>query len=576
MAISPEAQAAYDALSAAYGQPLDVISGYRSPEYNRQVGGASNSQHTHGNAFDINVRGMPIDDRLALASQARDAGFRGFGFYDNTLHFDVGPSRYWGPSHYRESTPDWARAWAQENIGGAAPQGVPSMAMTPDPQPQGFMSNLFGGFSDAPDTSPTDPYANLSRQQRMMLGFAALRDAGASFAGRDTDFFAETLGGYESARDRERLRRQGELQNRAAALQGLAQIQQQIAIARARGVQPSDAQLQLEQYFTQMLTSEGGGLEGAAPMVTPDAPVVTPAAAAVTPAAVTPAAVTPDAPMVTPDAPMVTPAATAVTPAATAVMPAPETPAPEVAAVTPDAPTGAPRQSGLLPSSDYKTQIEQLDARITAVTAAGGDTQDLRGQASRVQRLYETAIGYEREDRLAAQEIQATPEELDMAVQALARMQSLEALSNTQLGTILGPFVGEVGSEDPLYARVLVNRIMGEEGAEIRADVDQIVAEQFLQAFDRLKGGGQITDKEGDRALKAKQQLTARAVSPEAYRQAIVELRMITENLLARSKGDEAPHSLEDIAGGVTGGAASDSQTLSNDAAGFLGLAVQQ
>ena len=566
MAISPEAQAAYDALSAAYGQPLDVISGYRSPEYNRQVGGASNSQHTHGNAFDINVRGMPIDDRLALASQARDAGFRGFGFYDNTLHFDVGPSRYWGPSHRSTSTPDWARAWAQENIGGAAPQGVPSMAMTHDPQPQGFMSNLFGGFSDAPDTSPTDPYANLSRQQRMMLGFAALRDAGASFAGRDTDFFAETLGGYESARDRERLRRQGELQNRAAALQGLAQIQQQIAIARARGVEPSPAQLQLEQYFTQTLTSSGGGLPGAAPMVTPAATAVTPAATAVTPAATA----------VTPAATAVTPAPETPAPEATAVTPAPETPAPEAAAVTPAPEAGALRQSGLLPSSDYKTQIEQLDARITAVTAAGGDTQDLRGQASRVQRLYETAIGYEREDRLAAQEIQATPEELDMAVQALARMQSLEALSNTQLGTILGSFVSEVGPEDPLYARVLVNRIIGEEGAEIRADVDQIVAEQFLQAFDRLKGGGQITDKEGDRALKAKQQLTARAVSPEAYRQAIVELRMITENLLARSKGDEAPHSLEDIAGGVTGGAAPDSQTLTNDAAGFLGLVVQQ
>jgi len=444
------------------------------------------------------------------------------------------------------------------------------MAMTPDPQPQGVMSNLFGGFSDAPDTSPTDPYANLSRQQRMMLGFAALRDAGASFAGRDTDFFAETLGGYESARDRERLRRQGELQNRAAALQGLGEIQQQIAIARARGVEPSPAQLQLEQYFTQMLTSAGGGL-GGLPMGVPTAAAVTPAAAAVTPAA---AAVTPDAPMVTPDAPVVTPAATAVTPAPEA---AAVTPAPETGAVTPDAPeAGAPRQSGLLPSSDYKTQIEQLEARITDVTAAGGDTQDLRGQASRVQRLYETAIGYEREDRLAAQEIQATPEELDMAVQALARMQSLEALSNDQLGLILGPYLSEVSPEDPLYARVLANRIMGEEGAEILADVDQIVAEQFLRAFDRLKGGGQITDKEGDRALKARQQLTARAVSPEAYRQAITELRMITENLLARSKGDEAPHNFEAISAGVTGEAAPDSQTLTDDAAGFLGLVVQQ
>jgi len=267
MAISPEAQAAYDALNAAYGQPLDVISGYRSPQYNRQVGGASNSQHTHGNAFDINVRGMPIDQRLALASQARDAGFTGFGFYDNTLHFDVGPSRYWGPSHRSTSTPDWARAWAQENIGGAAPQGVPSMAMTPDPQPQGFMSNLFGGFSDAPDTSPTDPYANLSRQQRMMLGFAALRDAGASFAGRDTDFFAETLGGYESARERERLRTQGQAQS-------LMNLQQALLFAEATG--DTETANLYRNLISQTRAAMGGG-------VTPS-----PAPAAATAAVATP------------------------------------------------------------------------------------------------------------------------------------------------------------------------------------------------------------------------------------------------------------------------------------------------
>ncbi|MCP4822934.1 MAG: DUF882 domain-containing protein [Shimia sp.] len=282
MAISPEAQAAYDALSAAYGQPLDVISGYRSPEYNRQVGGASNSQHTHGNAFDINVRGMPIDDRLALASQARDAGFRGFGFYDNTLHFDVGPSRYWGPSHRSTSTPDWARAWAQENIGGAAPQGVPSM--TPDPQPQGFMSNLFGGFSDAPDTSPTDPYANLSRQQRMMLGFAALRDAGASFAGRDTDFFAETLGGYESARERERLRTQGQAQS-------LMNLQQALLFAEATG--DTETANLYRSLISQTRAAMGGG-------VTPSPAPEAAAAAGVTPP---PAAATADADAVIPTEP---------------------------------------------------------------------------------------------------------------------------------------------------------------------------------------------------------------------------------------------------------------------------------
>ena len=161
-----------------------------------------------------------------------------------------------------------------------APQGADPMTMTPDPeQPQGFfgrvgqgLGGLFQSFSDAPDSSPTDPFANLSRNQRMMLGFAALRDAAASLQGERGGNFTEALGGFEAARERERLRRQGELANRAAALQGLAQVQQQIAIARASNVAPSPAQIQLEQYFTEMLTSAGGGLGGGdlvAPTATP-------------------------------------------------------------------------------------------------------------------------------------------------------------------------------------------------------------------------------------------------------------------------------------------------------------------
>ena len=154
--------------------------------------------------------------------------------------------------------------------------GTDPMAMTPDPQQpqqQGFLGrvgqglgNLFPGFRQALETSETDPFANLSRNQRMMLGFAALRDAGAALEGRDSSYFSDALGGFEAARERERLRRQGELANRAEMLQGLALVQQQIAIARAYGVAPSPAQMQLEQYFTEMLTSAGGGLEGAAPV----------------------------------------------------------------------------------------------------------------------------------------------------------------------------------------------------------------------------------------------------------------------------------------------------------------------
>lgn len=39
-------------------RPIIITSGYRSPELNKLVGGATNSQHTLGQAVDIQVSGM--------------------------------------------------------------------------------------------------------------------------------------------------------------------------------------------------------------------------------------------------------------------------------------------------------------------------------------------------------------------------------------------------------------------------------------------------------------------------------------------------------------------------------------
>ena len=42
-----------DPLREAYGKPIRVNSGYRCPKLNRLVGGSPNSQHTRGEAADI-------------------------------------------------------------------------------------------------------------------------------------------------------------------------------------------------------------------------------------------------------------------------------------------------------------------------------------------------------------------------------------------------------------------------------------------------------------------------------------------------------------------------------------------
>jgi hypothetical protein len=58
--------AVLDPLRESIGQGIQVNSGYRSPELNKHVGGARDSQHVSGEAADIESRGIPALDLFAL------------------------------------------------------------------------------------------------------------------------------------------------------------------------------------------------------------------------------------------------------------------------------------------------------------------------------------------------------------------------------------------------------------------------------------------------------------------------------------------------------------------------------
>lgn len=83
------------ALRDQLGVPLIVHSAYRSPDYNRRVGGAKRSMHLQGAAFDIS---MANHDPESFEAAARAVGFTGFGFYprQNFMHVDIGRARTWG------------------------------------------------------------------------------------------------------------------------------------------------------------------------------------------------------------------------------------------------------------------------------------------------------------------------------------------------------------------------------------------------------------------------------------------------------------------------------------------------
>jgi len=87
-----------EVLRAALGCPLIVVSGYRSPAYNRRIGGARASQHLTASALDLIARNISAKEmhaaylRLIKEGKVPDGGV---GRYPNFLHIDVGRARRW-------------------------------------------------------------------------------------------------------------------------------------------------------------------------------------------------------------------------------------------------------------------------------------------------------------------------------------------------------------------------------------------------------------------------------------------------------------------------------------------------
>lgn len=137
--ISTPAAEAYTRLMQSWGAPLPVTSGYRSPEYNAKVGGAKNSQHLHGNAYDISTSGLTQAQQIDLINKARASGFGGVGVYDNSLHFDVGAPRAWGSDYTSKTLPSWAASAL--GSAPAAPQMQNGGQQMAD-QPMGLLAQL--------------------------------------------------------------------------------------------------------------------------------------------------------------------------------------------------------------------------------------------------------------------------------------------------------------------------------------------------------------------------------------------------------------------------------------------------
>lgn len=83
-------------------QPIVINSAYRSPEWNKKIGGARNSQHVLGQALDIQPpKGMTVTHFYKLIHMNRfQLGINGLGKYPTFVHCDI-----------RETSNDKLIAW---------------------------------------------------------------------------------------------------------------------------------------------------------------------------------------------------------------------------------------------------------------------------------------------------------------------------------------------------------------------------------------------------------------------------------------------------------------------------------
>jgi uncharacterized protein YcbK (DUF882 family) len=74
------------------GVPIRVVSGYRSPEYNKRCGGVLRSQHLLATAADIRAKNHASSDLQGIIIEMIKAGELhqgGVGVYPTFVHYDV-------------------------------------------------------------------------------------------------------------------------------------------------------------------------------------------------------------------------------------------------------------------------------------------------------------------------------------------------------------------------------------------------------------------------------------------------------------------------------------------------------
>lgn len=81
----------FERIRALWGKPIEVLSAYRTPEHNKAIGGARNSQHVLGKALDLKPpKGVKLKDfHREIRNHWKEFRIGGIGLYKTFVHVDI-------------------------------------------------------------------------------------------------------------------------------------------------------------------------------------------------------------------------------------------------------------------------------------------------------------------------------------------------------------------------------------------------------------------------------------------------------------------------------------------------------
>lgn len=171
------------------------------------------------------------------------------------------------------------------------------------------------------------------------------------------------------------------------------------------------------------------------------------------------------------------------------------------------------------PGATAAPPTRTIDTGTELVTVGPGGQEISRVPKQNQQESRDKALGTEL-GKASGDAAASLPQAEGAASQMLS---TIDSLANDKY---LPSMVGPINSRLPSFSA---------DAARVQAKMDQIGGQQFLQAFNSLKGGGSITEVEGDKATKAMGRLNT-AQSEKDYKDALQELRGIVTQGLARAR----------------------------------------